>query len=630
MFLVGRRCLASFVAAVLLSVACLGQTTATFSTGTPFPTGGHGPTGVAVGDLNGDGIPDLVVCNKVENTVAVLLGNGDGTFRAPVIYDLNPETSAAAVVVADFNNDGKLDVAVTFPHSLLGGDVVILLGNGDGTLGTPRHVPGDYSPIQMLAVDVNGDKNMDLVFGNNGYPSILFGNGDGTFQPIVDLPSTGECFGVAVADFNADGRLDVACVTFNPIVTLEVILQNRDGSFTLGATYPQPDWQYGYGIVAGDLNGDGKADVVMGAYGSGDGGIFFGNGDGTFQPPISLIVGSGATNMLLKDFNNDKLLDLEVGNFEQTSGGLSVYTNPGNGVFNYQQADYLTTAGGTNLVAAGDFNVDGYLDVVSADYNANVVSVFLNTTGPATQQLTAATTGSGTIISGDGLINCGKKCLRRYPTGTTLRLTATPAVGFTLSNWSGCTSHNGNVCTVTLNSTTAVAATFSPATVTFGSLAFSPSTIRNANISVGTLTLAVPAPSGGVTLHLTSSQPRIVAVSSTVYIPGGASIFRFAARPISLRPAVLTITATDGTTTVAGVLNVSPNLPTENLSAARPAVVTLPATDDSMPAAGVLNVSPTVPTENSSKLPPTERAPASANPPNALRRAPVRAAASSE
>ena len=607
MFHVRRRCLASIFTAVLLSITCLAQATTTFSTGTQFPTGGHEPTGVAVGDLNGDGIPDLVVCNRGESTVAVLLGIGDGTFQAPVTYNISTEPYLQAVVVADFNNDGKLDVAVASVNynNPLGGEVAVLLGKGDGTLTTtPITSGGDSAPIQMLAVDLNGDRKMDLVIGGNGSPTVLYGKGDGTFQAPVYLPCPGNgpaCFGVAVADFNGDGRLDVAVVTNGWAdgsgVYMGVDLQNPDGSFPLAWSYTLPyDWQYGYGIAAGDLNGDGKADVVLGCNGSGDGGIFFGNGDGTFQDPVRFVVFSGANNMLLQDFNNDKRLDLEVGNFEDPTMGVSVYTNPGNGVFDYERAAFLQTAGGTTEVAYGDFNVDGYLDVVSADYTANVVSVFLNTTGPATQPLTAATVGSGTIISGDGYINCGKICLRRYPTGTKLALRAMPAVGFTLSNWSGCASHNGNVCTVAVNSTTSVEATFSPVTVTFSSLAFNPSTIRSGNISVGTLALAAPVPSGGVTLRVTSSQPRIVAVPSTVYIPGGASTYRFAARAINSRPAVVTITATDGSTAVAGELNVSPNSLTEDPS----------------------------------KVTPTERVPASANPPVAVRRVTARTTPSSE
>lgn len=567
MFLICRHCLASIVICVLFSITSItsvAQVIPTFTPGTQFPTGGTTPTGVAVGDLSGDGIPDLVVCNRGNSTVAVLLGKGDGTFGAPTTYDLSQtEPWLQDVVVADFNNDGKLDVVVaSVLQSGVGGHAIVFLGNGDGTLRPPTSFVGDSSPIQMLAADLNGDKKMDLVIGGNGSPVVLYGNGDGTFQAPVYLPCPGggpPCWGVAVADFNGDGRLDVAAVTagWGPNgdgVSMGVDLQNPDGSFALGFTYsfPSGEFQRGYGIAAGDLNGDGKADVVIGCYGSGEGAIFFGIGDGTFQAPQSFIVSSGANNMVLADFNNDKLPDLLVGNYEDHMSGGVVFVNPGNGVFApfYPNAVNLITAGGTNQIAYGDFNLDGYLDVVSADSTANVVSVFLNTTGPPTLPLAAATSGNGTIVSGDGFISCGKKCLHRYPTGTRLALTAIPAVGSTLDNWSGCTSHTGNVCTVVVNSTTSVPATFAPATVTFGSLAFSPSTIRPGILAVGTLTLTTPAPSGGVALRVTSNHPTLVTVPSIIYVPGGASTFKFAARAISPRPTAVTITVTDGSSSV--------------------------------------------------------------------------------
>jgi hypothetical protein len=172
--------------------------------------------------------------------------------------------------------------------------------------------------------------------------------------------------------------------------------------------------------------------------------------------------------------------------------------------------------------------------------------------------VTVSAVGNGTVISGDGKIHCGAACSYSYPSGTALGLTAVPVVGSQLSNWSGCTSVNGNVCTVVITSSTAVAATFSSTTVAFSSLAFSPSTVRYRQVALGTLTLSAPAPAGGITIGLASSAPAIVTVPSIVFIPGGASSVKFGATAIAPRPGTVNITATDGNTSIAGDLAVLP------------------------------------------------------------------------
>ena len=175
-----------------------------------------------------------------------------------------------------------------------------------------------------------------------------------------------------------------------------------------------------------------------------------------------------------------------------------------------------------------------------------------------TYVVTVSAVGNGTVISGDGNIHCGAACSYSYPSGTALGLTAVPVVGSQLSNWSGCTSVNGSVCTVVVTTPIAVAATFSSTTVAFSSLTFSPSTVRYRQVAMGTLTLSAPAPTGGITIGLASSAPAIVTVPSVVFIPGGASSVKFGANAIAPRPGVVTITATDGNTSIAGNLAVVP------------------------------------------------------------------------
>lgn len=549
--------------ASFLPIICFAQTNPTFTSATPFPTGGTRPLGLAVGDLNGDGKPDLVVANEDQGNVAVLLGNADGTFQAPVTYDLGPNAFTPYVALGDFNNDGKLDVAVALASSpqYESGQIVILLGNGDGTLGTPMHLTGYVSPEQVIAVDLNGDKKTDLLISGNGAAAIFYGKGDGTFQPVVYLQGYGNGDTVpasAVADVNRDGRPDVVSVTYDPVALL-VYLQNSDGTFAAPSAYPLSEglYQYGGAITAGDINGDGKPDVVLGANGSGQGAIFYGNGDGTFQSPIKFTVFSGVNSMLLADFNNDNKPELEAGNFQQSNTGVIVFTNPGNGMFNWHQGALLQTGGGTTQAAYGDFNGDGLLDVVSADSSANVVSVFLNTLVPTEATLWVGKSGMGIVASLDGHIYCGSVCYHLYSKETLATLSAVPAPGYTFSGWMGCDNANGSYCSVTMTSPKTVTATFGKANVTLSSLTFKPTYVKGGYLSAGTLTLNGQAPSGGVTVALSSDHPNVAHPPSFVVIPAGKTSFVFGVSTFPVKSnTTVTITATAGASQASGTLMV--------------------------------------------------------------------------
>jgi len=172
--------------------------------------------------------------------------------------------------------------------------------------------------------------------------------------------------------------------------------------------------------------------------------------------------------------------------------------------------------------------------------------------------LTVSTIGEGTVISGDGHINCGSSCSYSYLYGTTLAVTALPAVGYSVSGWSGCVSVQTNVCTATLNGPAPISVTFTAASPTITSVTFSPATVRAGKLAVGSLSFGSVTPSGGITIGLTSSQPSSVVVPSILYVPGGVTSFRFVARAISPRPTSVTISATDGTSTAHGVIDVLP------------------------------------------------------------------------
>jgi hypothetical protein len=169
---------------------------------------------VVTGDFNGDGNLDLAVTNPSDDTVSVLRGNGDGTFNTAVTYATgNPGDHPIAVSAVDFNGDGKLDLAVT---NLDVKTVAILLGNGDGTFQPrvtyPTTTGAFIGPSAMTTGDFNGDGKVDLAVTDqhDNTVSILLGNGDGTFQSPLEFSTGNFAAGVAAADFNGDSRLDLA------------------------------------------------------------------------------------------------------------------------------------------------------------------------------------------------------------------------------------------------------------------------------------------------------------------------------------------------------------------------------------------------------------------------------------
>jgi hypothetical protein len=196
----------------------MGQGNGVFSSAQEISSGGKMPFSVAVGDLNHDGIPDLVVANfGIEEegnfgNVSVLLGNGDGTFRKPVRYPGLHDPDQ--VILADFNGDGNLDVAVLAEAR---NAVYIALGKGDGTFSRVTTLPAGHGPVSVVAADFNGDGILDLAVSNVATPkpsfvSVFLGNGDGTFRNPVSFGVGVSPWQLVAADFNGDGKPDIATI----------------------------------------------------------------------------------------------------------------------------------------------------------------------------------------------------------------------------------------------------------------------------------------------------------------------------------------------------------------------------------------------------------------------------------
>jgi hypothetical protein len=303
----------------------LGNGDGTFQTGRNFRAGFE-PTSLRVGDFNGDGRLDLVAASPAEHQVLVLLGNGNGSFQSPRIIQFPVGSDPQAVAVGDFNGDGIPDLAAANSDS---NDVSVLLGNGDGSFRAAINYPVGASPYSLAIGDFNGDGVPDLAVGYNygSSVSVLLGNGDGTFRAALNFSSGRFTIAVAAGDFNGDGVSDLAVANADSSVnsTVSVLLSNGDGTF-------QPVVSYAVGpgprsVVVGDVNGDGVPDLAVTINGGVR--VVLGNGDGTFQAtPVSYLAGSGPFSVAVGDFNGDGAADLAVLNYQ--SNDVSILLNDGN------------------------------------------------------------------------------------------------------------------------------------------------------------------------------------------------------------------------------------------------------------------------------------------------------------
>ena len=372
----------------------------TFAAGTPVAVG-TGPTSVTLGDFNADGRPDLAVANQKSNSVSVLLGQSDGTFTPAAGSPLAVGDSPESVVVGDFDGDGLPDLAT----ANTGDDTVsVLLGQGDGTFGPAGSTPlADSDDPESVAVgDFNGDGQPDLAVGylEGNVVSVLLGRGDGTFTPaasplvVGDFPSD-----VVVGDFNADGQPDLAVVN-NGDDTVSVLLGQGDGTFTPAAGSPLAVGLDPESMVVGDFNADGRPDLAVANTGGDTVGVLLGQGDGTFRPagsPVS--VGKFPQSVAVGDFDGDGRPDLAVSTLGDST--VSVLVGQGDGTF--QPADGSATAVGElpQSVAVGDFNADGRPDLAVANFNSKTVSVLLNTTPTPTPTPTPTVT-LGNVTAAEG------------------------------------------------------------------------------------------------------------------------------------------------------------------------------------------------------------------------------------
>jgi hypothetical protein len=379
---------------------------------------GSAPAAIVAGDFNGDGRLDLATANLGSSDISVLLGKGDGTFEAPPGSVVG--NYAAAVVTGDFTGNGNLGVAVL---DELSDSVTILPGNGDGTFQQSLSValPQGSGATAIVAADFNNDGRTDLAVADQGLDevSIFLGNGDGTFQSsTVQVP--GDPYALVAGDFTGNGEVDLAVVDRDSNQVI-ILLGKGDGTFTLGQTItlvdpsdPEDPFIFPDAIVAGNFTSSGHLDLAVAEPFINAVTVLLGNGDGTFTQGATVALGStfpppGNMSLVAADFRGNGVTDLAVATADPAGDTLDVLLGNGNGTFQTPTgSDAISLGYGVDpaAVVAGTFTSNGFVDLATADGNGSGTddySVFLgNGQGafqPAGSSALGGSGGSSTAIA---------------------------------------------------------------------------------------------------------------------------------------------------------------------------------------------------------------------------------------
>ena len=414
----------------------LGNGDGTIQPGELDPTGGQAASKPVIADVDKDGKPDVVVgqaCAAVDcggaALAGIVLGNGNGTFRSPFVYDLGVSSFSSSIAVADLNRDGKSDLVLTdwrCANTGFESCVSILIAEGNGRFRQAVvYDAGGSNAAEIIIADVNGDGKPDLLVSNQGgleSVGVLLGNGDGTFQPAVAYPVGGSYSSAPlVLDVNGDGKLDLVvysqCATGPQGCVFEsrigVLLGNGDGTF-------QPVMVVSSGgggiqsLHTADLNHDGIPDLValhcLDARCQTDGiatlAVLLGNGDGTFTAgemyTLSSVGWYYLMSLAVTDVNMDGIPDLIT-----TKRSLDVWLGNGDGTF---QPPVTYDTGGiypASLVVS-DMNGDGKPDLVVAGtwdpYHGGVAVLLNNSSTTQASTRTTLTASSSTSTFGQSVI----------------------------------------------------------------------------------------------------------------------------------------------------------------------------------------------------------------------------------
>ncbi|CAF0849676.1 unnamed protein product [Adineta ricciae] len=346
----------------------------TYSTGS-----NSAPNSITIADLNGDNLLDMVTANYGTNNVGIFIGYKDGTFSNQITYSTDSYSTPRYVAVDDLNNDTYPDLAVAnYGTSTIG----LFFGFGDGTFADQKTFPTTPSsgPQYIIINDFNNDNRLDMavLYTWTDNVGIFFGYGNGTFSNQVSYPFAvgSRPYSMTAGDVNHDNQVDLIVTIYYSRVVV-VMLGQKDGTFITAATYSTGSNSRPYSVVVGDWNRDNNTDIAVANCNSNNVLTLEGNGDGTFGNSATYSTGDISCPEWINfgDFNNDSLLDLVVANY--ASNTLGVFLG-----FSYikavREGTYSTgSSPRPRVVNLGDFNHDDKLDVAIANYQLGDVGILL-------------------------------------------------------------------------------------------------------------------------------------------------------------------------------------------------------------------------------------------------------------
>ena len=590
---------------------------------------GAGPWDLAVGDFNGDGKLDLACVNQSGNTISIFLGNGDaifngdGFFQPPAAVATNANPGQMAV--GDFNGDGILDMAVANFGSFSGNTVSVFLGKGNGTFQPKVDYTVSLGPLSLVTADFNGDGKLDLAVANScgtsspcgrpGLVSILLGNGDGTFKAHVDYPAGSFPYTIVVGDFNGDGNLDVAVSDLDSS-QVTILSGAGDGTFpnsTAVSTDGAP-----VGLLAADFNRDGEMDLAAGS-----------------GSAISILLQNVPVQSLASlSLSPATVLGGSIANGTVTlsgpapSGGTNIDLSSSNPAA-------ATVPGSVSIPAGVTTAAFTVVSVpVAADTSLTISATSGNSTQTAALTVQAPALASlkltpVTLVGGNSSVATATLNGPAPSSGVSIAVSSNnPSIAAPTSNITVAGGSSSGTATITTQGvatstpvkisatlrTVTKAATLTVKPVALLSVKLSPASLYGGATSTATVTLNGEAPAAGAVIALATSNTSIASLPATVTVPGGttSAAVTVQTEPVSPTTAVTISAAYGGLTRTANltvkapilsaitlsptsVTGGSPSTATVKLNDPAPAGGAVVALASSNPSAAAVPVSVTVP-----------------------------------